>query len=279
MSGTRAMAGLSADLFDTHGRPMFGAAPLSLFSDAKLAWDIIPVAAVQLPPVAFTEYDALLIAGQGFRKRSSRTRAGASARIGADPLLIQAAGGNTSVKEGGAMWIKASGTLLAEALTRDVFVPVDLAAMREALNAGAPSADRPSEFLLSPSPLRPSAETCLHAVFPEAPLGQRASTGADRPGAGSPRITTGTAMKRAVFARAITRRIRGSVGSAGGLSVRCLTLRPSACRAEEKGPAPEEEDRCGATLRARSAARRLRRGWVRGRLASMNRNGEAREYN
>ena len=91
----------------------------------------------------------------------------ASARIGANPLLIQAAGGNTSVKEGGAMWIKASGALLAEALTRDVFVPVDLAAMREALNAGAPSADRPSEFLLSPSPLRPSVETCLHAVFPE----------------------------------------------------------------------------------------------------------------
>ncbi len=91
----------------------------------------------------------------------------ASARIGADPLLIQAAGGNTSVREGGAMRIKASGAPLAEALTRDVFVPVDLAAMREALNAGAPSADRPSEFLLSPSPLRPSVETCLNAVFPE----------------------------------------------------------------------------------------------------------------
>ena len=91
----------------------------------------------------------------------------ASARIGADPLLIQAAGGNTSVKEGGAMWIKASGALLAEALTRDIFVPVDLAAMREALRAGSPGADHPSELLLTPSPLRPSVETSLHAVFPQ----------------------------------------------------------------------------------------------------------------
>jgi rhamnose utilization protein RhaD (predicted bifunctional aldolase and dehydrogenase) len=91
----------------------------------------------------------------------------ASARIGADPLLIQSAGGNFSVKEGGAMWIKASGMLLAEALTRDVFVPVDLAAMREAVKKGSPSADHPSEFLLEPSPLRPSVETCLHAIFPQ----------------------------------------------------------------------------------------------------------------
>ena len=33
-----------------------------------------------------------------------------SARVGADPLLVQAAGGNTSLKDQGVMWIKASGT-------------------------------------------------------------------------------------------------------------------------------------------------------------------------
>ena len=90
-----------------------------------------------------------------------------SARIGADPLLIQSAGGNTSVKDGDAIWIKASGTVLAEALTRDVFVPVDLAAIRAALKAGLPSADHPAEFLLNTSPLRPSVETSLHAIFPQ----------------------------------------------------------------------------------------------------------------
>ena len=87
-----------------------------------------------------------------------------SARIGADPLLIQGAGGNTSVKEGEVMWIKASGTLLAEAETRDIFVPCDLPAMRRAITSGDARADQPAEFALAGS-LRPSIETCLHAVF------------------------------------------------------------------------------------------------------------------
>ena len=90
-----------------------------------------------------------------------------SARIGADPLLIQGAGGNTSVKDGDVMWIKASGTNLADALTRDVFVPCDLPAMRAAMTAGEARADRPAEFALQAGGLRPSIETSLHAVFPQ----------------------------------------------------------------------------------------------------------------
>lgn len=89
-----------------------------------------------------------------------------SARIGADPTLIQAAGGNTSVKDGAVMWIKASGMLLAEAMARDVFVPCDLPAMRAALAGGEARADRPGEFSLRDGGLRPSIETSLHAVFP-----------------------------------------------------------------------------------------------------------------
>ena len=87
-----------------------------------------------------------------------------SARAGSDPTLTQAAGGNTSVKDGDVMWIKASGTQLADALTRDIFVPVDLPAMRSALAAGDSSADQPAAFALSGT-LRPSIETSLHAVF------------------------------------------------------------------------------------------------------------------
>lgn len=93
--------------------------------------------------------------------------AAASARIGADALLIQGPGGNTSIKEGGVMWIKASGTKLADALTRDVFVPCDLAAMRAAMTAGEARADQPAEFALQKGGLRPSIETSLHAVFPQ----------------------------------------------------------------------------------------------------------------
>ncbi len=88
-----------------------------------------------------------------------------SARIGADPLLIQGAGGNTSVKDGAVMWIKASGTLLADALEREIFVPCDLGAMRAAMAAGEARADQPAEFALVQGGLRPSIETSLHAVF------------------------------------------------------------------------------------------------------------------
>ncbi len=38
-----------------------------------------------------------------------------SARLGQDPLRVQGAGGNTSIKSDGVMWIKASGTELADA--------------------------------------------------------------------------------------------------------------------------------------------------------------------
>lgn len=88
-----------------------------------------------------------------------------SARIGADPLLIQGAGGNTSVKDGRVMWIKASGTLLAEALTRDVFVACDLPAMRAVLAVDTGRADKAGDFALAKGGLRPSIETSLHAVF------------------------------------------------------------------------------------------------------------------
>lgn len=88
-----------------------------------------------------------------------------SARLGADPLVIQAAGGNTSVKVGGVMWIKASGTLLADALRRDVFVACDLDAMRESVARNEARADQPAGFALVEGGLRPSIETSLHAVF------------------------------------------------------------------------------------------------------------------
>ena len=48
-----------------------------------------------------------------------------SQRLGSDPLLVQGPGGNTSVKIDGTMWIKASGTELADALTGNIFVAVD----------------------------------------------------------------------------------------------------------------------------------------------------------
>ena len=88
-----------------------------------------------------------------------------SERLGTNRFLVQAAGGNTSVKDGEVMWIKASGTLLAHARDREIFVAVDLAALNADIAADAPEADAPQHYLFDKSLLRPSIETSLHAVF------------------------------------------------------------------------------------------------------------------
>jgi rhamnose utilization protein RhaD (predicted bifunctional aldolase and dehydrogenase) len=93
-----------------------------------------------------------------------------SAKAGQDPLLVQAAGGNTSLKDDGVMWIKASGTWLSEALTRDIFVPVDHPALMAALARNDPACESCVAFLrgdLNASGLRPSIETTVHALMPQ----------------------------------------------------------------------------------------------------------------
>lgn len=89
-------------------------------------------------------------------------------RLGNDPLQIQGPGGNVSIKSGGEMLVKASGTWLADAMQQDIFAPVDAAQMAAALRAGNPAANKPAEFLLSDG-LRPSIETSFHAIL-DAPV-------------------------------------------------------------------------------------------------------------
>jgi len=95
---------------------------------------------------------------------SLRALRAASARLGADRLLIQGAGGNTSIKLGDVMWIKASGTELAEAQVREIFVPVAWGPYRRALLASPHPTAEAADFTQD-SALRPSIETPLHAVF------------------------------------------------------------------------------------------------------------------
>jgi rhamnose utilization protein RhaD (predicted bifunctional aldolase and dehydrogenase) len=93
-----------------------------------------------------------------------------SARVGADPALVQGAGGNTSIKRDGVMWIKASGTWLRDALAEDIMVPVRFAALNEAISADDPAAERASGFIaseLATNDLRPSIETVVHALMPQ----------------------------------------------------------------------------------------------------------------
>jgi rhamnose utilization protein RhaD (predicted bifunctional aldolase and dehydrogenase) len=93
-----------------------------------------------------------------------------SARVGADPLLVQAAGGNTSLKDLGVMWIKASGTWLKDAAEKDIFVPLDHAAIMAALAKNDPACESCVAFLrtdLNGTGLRPSIETTVHALMPQ----------------------------------------------------------------------------------------------------------------
>lgn len=86
-----------------------------------------------------------------------------SARIGQNLHLVQGAGGNTSIKIDDALWVKASGLWLSDALHDQIFVPVDLQGARQALanqNATMPVLTRYGEMKL-----RPSIETSLHALM------------------------------------------------------------------------------------------------------------------
>lgn len=93
-----------------------------------------------------------------------------SARLGADRLLVQGAGGNTSLKHDGILWVKASGTWLMHAEERPIMVPVDHAALLAALDRDDPACETSVAFVvdaLNPSGLRPSIETTMHAVLPQ----------------------------------------------------------------------------------------------------------------
>ncbi|TPN49255.1 MULTISPECIES: class II aldolase/adducin family protein [unclassified Mesorhizobium] len=93
-----------------------------------------------------------------------------SAGIGLNPHMTQAAGGNTSLKAGGTLWIKASGTWLKDALSDDIMVPVAMAPLLKAVEERNPAADKPQAFAvdeLNPRGLRPSIETTVHALMPQ----------------------------------------------------------------------------------------------------------------
>ncbi|MBO6673792.1 MAG: class II aldolase [Rhizobiales bacterium] len=87
-----------------------------------------------------------------------------SADCGSDPLRVQGPGGNTSIKLGETLWIKASGTELANALDQDIFVAVDrVIALSEAKGAGDGTCQA---AILDPERgLRPSIETTFHALI------------------------------------------------------------------------------------------------------------------
>ncbi len=93
-----------------------------------------------------------------------------SAKVGSDPLLVQGAGGNTSIKVDGVLWIKASGKWLSEAAREDMFVPVSIGPLLAAVRQDHPDAERADKFIADghdSKGLRPSIETTVHALLPQ----------------------------------------------------------------------------------------------------------------
>ncbi len=91
-----------------------------------------------------------------------------SVAVGSDILKTQGAGGNTSAKFGGMMWVKASGTWLSQAKDRDIMVPVEVEPLVAALRDRDPRAEKATDFVvneLNSSGLRPSIETSFHAAL------------------------------------------------------------------------------------------------------------------
>lgn len=90
-----------------------------------------------------------------------------SARIGADRLLIQGPGGNSSIKDDEELWVKASGQWLAEAEAAPIFVPLALSALHDGEGRLLPEAPLAAVVAArNPAGLKPSIETMLHAIMP-----------------------------------------------------------------------------------------------------------------
>ncbi|MEO8454625.1 MAG: class II aldolase/adducin family protein [Sphingomicrobium sp.] len=92
--------------------------------------------------------------------------AAVSARVGSDPLLVQGPGGNSSIKSGDELWVKASGVWLADAERNNIFVGLSLPRARE-LVARSGAEDLGAACLPGSDPsLRPSIEALLHLLMP-----------------------------------------------------------------------------------------------------------------
>jgi rhamnose utilization protein RhaD (predicted bifunctional aldolase and dehydrogenase) len=87
--------------------------------------------------------------------------------IGSNLDLIQGAGGNTSIKDGNVLWVKASGTNLIDAIYCDVFVPINYQGVIARLKNGEDDPVSPEVIkTIGAECLKPSIETTLHALMP-----------------------------------------------------------------------------------------------------------------
>lgn len=91
-----------------------------------------------------------------------------SKEVGLDSSMVQAAGGNTSIKLGDTMWVKASGKWLMNACSEEIMIPVKTSKVKSILKNEGPNDDKLINNTISDESntnLRPSVETPLHAAL------------------------------------------------------------------------------------------------------------------
>ena len=87
-----------------------------------------------------------------------------SSLLGKNSNYVQAAGGNTSLKENGFMYVKGSGKLLSRASKENIFVKVKTETYKQIHKSK--NIEEEEKLFYKKSILRPSIETALHALMP-----------------------------------------------------------------------------------------------------------------
>jgi len=103
------------------------------------------------------------MASNNFEENELITFRDISYKIGKDLNLVQAAGGNTSIKSAKSMLIKASGKWLVNSIKDDVFVEVNLLSILNKIDNL--KEDNFIDDVISNNQLRPSTETSFHALI------------------------------------------------------------------------------------------------------------------
>ena len=78
---------------------------------------------------------------------------------------VQGAGGNTSVKDNGVLWVKASGYWLSDAQNNNIFVPLDRQTVLDKIEQGIEDLNSARSLEKQYHSLRPSIETTMHALM------------------------------------------------------------------------------------------------------------------
>lgn len=78
---------------------------------------------------------------------------------------VQGAGGNTSVKDNGILWVKASGYWLSDAQNNNIFTPLDRQAVLDKIDQEIEDLSSAQILEKQYHSLRPSIETTLHALM------------------------------------------------------------------------------------------------------------------